>query len=463
MKYLLILFILLVSCSTHPRLFSNKGSLILKKKINKLIVESDLGATMGISVVSLKTGKPIYELNSEKLLMPASNNKLFTCAAALDFLGKDFFFFTNVLTQNNNAILQGGGDPDLSIKDLDSLAYVVSKKIDIIDTLFLDDTFLDSVFFGNGWMWDEGPWWYAAPVSALSVNDNCIDFYVQPGKEGQNAIINYFPNTRYISLKNHSSTVKKDINLMKLKIDRDWSAKKNDFTVTGEIFYKKKLDTLRRNIHDPTMFTGTLFKEMLESYGLKINYILKKKVIRNVDTLATHKSLPLINSALNLMNESDNLTAELFVKAIGRHNITQGNWKSGLDSVKSLLASSALIDTSQMRIADGSGVSRYNLTSARQLTSFLLWVYKSQYKNDFISTLPGGGKRNGTLERRLKKEGKYVKAKTGGLSGVSNLSGYVFSPQYGPVAFSLLMSGYRGSSLPYRNLQDAIIKQLIYG
>ena len=462
MKYLLILFILLVSCSTHPRLFSNKGSLILKKKINKLIVESDLGATMGISVVSLKTGKPIYELNSEKLLMPASNNKLFTCAAALDFLGKDFFFFTNVLTQNNNAILQGGGDPDLSIKDLDSLAYVVSKKIDIIDTLFLDDTFLDSVSFGNGWMWDEGPWWYAAPVGALSVNDNCIDFYVQPGKEGQNAIINYFPNTRYISLQNHSSTVKKNINLKKLKIDRDWFAKKNDFTVTGEIFYKKKLDTLRRNIHDPTMFTGTLFKEMLESYGLKINYILKKKVIRNVDTLATHKSLPLINSALNLMNESDNLTAELFVKAIGRHNITQGNWKSGLDSVKSLLASSALIDTSQMRIADGSGVSRYNLTSARQLTSFLVWVYKSQYKNDFISTLPGGGKRNGTLERRLKKEGKYVKAKTGGLSGVSNLSGYVFSPRYGPVAFSLLMSGYRGSSQPYRNLQDGIIKQLIY-
>ena len=124
MKYLLILCILLFSCSTHPRLFSNEGSLILKKKINRLIVSSDLGATMGISIVSLKTGKLIYELNSEKLLMPASNNKLFTCAAALDFLGKDFFFFTNILTQNDNAILQGGGDPDLSIRHLDSLAYL---------------------------------------------------------------------------------------------------------------------------------------------------------------------------------------------------------------------------------------------------------------------------------------------------------------------------------------------------
>ena len=463
MKYLLILFVLLVSCSTHPRLFSNEGSLILKKKINRLIVSSELGATMGISIVSLKTGKPIYELNSEKLLMPASNNKLFTCAAALDFLGKDFFFFTNVLAQNENAILQGGGDPDLTVKDLDSLAYAVSKKVDSIDTLFLDDTFLDSVYFGNGWMWDEGPWWYAAPISALSVNDNCIDFYVQPGKEGQNAIINYFPNTNYISFQNQSLTVEKNTNLKKLKIDRDWSDKKNNFSVTGEIFYKKELDTLRRNIHDPTMFTGVLFKEMLEKHGLEINYVMKKKVSKNTDTLATHKSLPLIKSASNLMNESDNLTAELFIKTIGRNNITQGNWKSGLDSVKSLLASSALIDTSQMRIADGSGVSRYNLTSAKQLTTFLGWVYESQYKNDFISTLPGGGKHNGTLERRLKTEGNYVKAKTGGLSGVSNLSGYVFSPRYGPVAFSLLMSGYRGSSQPYRNLQDAIIKQLLNG
>ena len=128
-------------------------------------------------------------------------------------------------------------------------------------------------------MWDEGPWWYAAPISALSVNDNCIDFYVQPGKEGQNAIINYFPNTNYISFQNQSLTVEKNTNLKKLKIDRDWSDKKNNFSVTGEIFYKKELDTLRRNIHDPTMFTGVLFKEMLEKHGLEINYVMKKKYL----------------------------------------------------------------------------------------------------------------------------------------------------------------------------------------
>ena len=223
-----------------------------------------------------------------------------------------------MLKQNDNAILQGGGDPDLTIKHLDSLAYVVSRKIDVIDTLFLDDTFLDSVYYGNGWMWDEGPWWYAAPVGALSVNDNCIDFYVQPGKKGQNAIVNYFPNTSYISLQNQSLTVNEKTNLKKLKIHRDWSARKNNFYVTGEIFYKKELDTLRRNIHDPTMFVGVLFKEMLQKYGLKINYVMRERVNSNVDTLATHQSLPLSESASNLMNESDNLTAELFIKTIDK-------------------------------------------------------------------------------------------------------------------------------------------------
>ncbi len=426
-------------------------------------MDSNVETTMGIKIVSLETGTTIYELNSKKLYMPASNNKLYTCAAALSFLGRDFSFFTNVLKQNNNVILQGGGDPDLTINHLDSIAYIVSEKMDIIDTLFLDASFLDSVYFGNGWMWDEGSWWYAAPIGALSVNDNCVDFYVKPGEKGQSAIINYYPATSYISLQNNSSTVNNNSSLQKLKIDRDWSARKNNFIATGEIFYKKEIDTLRRNIHDPTMFAGVLFQEMLEKYGLKVNYVMKKEISSKMDTLAMYESSPLIESAINLMNESDNLTAELFIKTIGRSSANQGNWKTGLDSVKSFLNKSGLIDTTLLRLADGSGVSRYNLTSAHQLTSFLSWMYKSEYKDDFISTLPGGGKQDGTLERRLQTEGKYIRAKTGGLSGVSNLSGYVFSPKYGPIAFSLLISGYTGSSLPYRQLQDKIIKELIHG
>ena len=172
--------------------------------------------------------------------------------------------------------------------------------------------------------------------------------------------------------------------------------------------------------------------------------------------------MPLLLSAKNLMNESDNLTAELFVKSIGAMDTIPGTWDIGLDSIKSFLAEKVLIDTSNIRLADGSGVSRYNLTNSAQLISLLRWMYNSKYKDDFISILPGGGWENSTLEKRLVDEGGLVRAKTGGLSGVRNLAGYITSQRYGNVAFSILMNGYIDASSRYIRVQDKIIKTIIY-
>ena len=185
-RFLILAFLFwMVSCSSHKVLFDNSGSFIFKKNINKLISLSGLDGNMGIKIVSLTTGKTLYSLNSQKLLLPASNNKLYTCAAVLEKLGSDYRFKTSVLQRGNDLILKGGGDPDLTIDQLDSLARMTAKNINLVDTLFLDGSLLDSLNYGQGWMWDEGAWWYAAPISALSVNDNCIDFYVDPGEVGQ--------------------------------------------------------------------------------------------------------------------------------------------------------------------------------------------------------------------------------------------------------------------------------------
>jgi D-alanyl-D-alanine carboxypeptidase/D-alanyl-D-alanine-endopeptidase (penicillin-binding protein 4) len=161
------------------------------------------------------------------------------------------------------------------------------------------------------------------------------------------------------------------------------------------------------------------------------------------------------------MNESDNLTAELFVKTMGISEQFPGNWEDGIYVIKSILADSAKIDTSDIRIADGSGVSRYNLTSADHFIQLLTYMYTSPFKDDFLYVLPGGGFK-GTLKDRLETTGSKIRAKTGHLSGVSCLSGYAFSPHYGPVAFSMLMNGYIGSSREYRQLQDQILGLLIH-
>ena len=158
------------------------------------------------------------------------------------------------------------------------------------------------------------------------------------------------------------------------------------------------------------------------------------------------------------MYKSDNLTAELFVKILAATNTASGNWKDGLKIIKSFLADSASIDTSLLRLADGSGISRYTLTNADQITKLLTYMYSSTHKDDFLYTLPGGGS-NSTLKNRSLEAGQNIKAKTGHLSGVSNLSGYIFSNEYGPLAFSILINGFIGSSKPYHSLQEAIIQQ----
>ena len=454
----LIASISFFSCAPHSTLMTNKGIPSIKSKINKLIAESDLDVSLGIKVISVEDDKTLYELNSNKLFMPASNNKLYTCAAALHYLGRDHIFKTTILKNNNDLVLKGGGDPDLTIEHLDSLANTTAKIIGDVDTLYLDATLLDSMYYGKGWMWDEGSWWYAAPIGALSVNDNCIDFHIEPGNLGEPARIDHFPTTEYISQSNKTTTVENNTELKKLKIERDWVGRTNHFSITGEIVISDSIDTLQRNVHDPTLFTGTLFKESLAKYGVQVGHMKRGTKVNESETIAIHYSDPLIASATNLMNESDNLTAELLIKIIGRGNNIEGNWKDGLDSVKTLLSDSTGIDTSRIRLVDGSGVSRYNLTSPDQLTRFLKWSFNSKYKDDFISTLASGGNKDGTMEKRLEKEGNLIRAKTGGLSGVSNLSGYIFSPKHGPLAFSILISGYTGSSYQAIQLQNKIVQ-----
>jgi D-alanyl-D-alanine carboxypeptidase/D-alanyl-D-alanine-endopeptidase (penicillin-binding protein 4) len=161
------------------------------------------------------------------------------------------------------------------------------------------------------------------------------------------------------------------------------------------------------------------------------------------------------------MQESDNLTAELFTKTMAISDTMSGNWEDGLNTIKTFLVDSVGIDTSLIHLADGSGVSRYNLSSADQFVKLLSYMYHSNKKDEFIYTLPSGGSK-GTLKDRLEFSDSKIRAKTGHLSGVSCLSGYMFSDKHGPLAFSMLMNGYTGPAKPYKRLQDKIINLFLY-
>ena len=139
-RFIIFLLIWYISCAPPGSLLNNTGELMFKSKINKLISSSGIDANMGIKIVALSTGKTLYGLNSHKLFLPASNIKLYTCAAAIDLLGPNHVFNTTVSKMGNNLILHGGGDPDLTIDQLDSLAIICANIIKNVDTLFLDES-----------------------------------------------------------------------------------------------------------------------------------------------------------------------------------------------------------------------------------------------------------------------------------------------------------------------------------
>ena len=259
---MLILMIFSAGCFT-PKLYTINGRLNEKRSISKIIDKSNLNTNIGIKAISLKTGKILFDLNSGSLFNPASNNKLYTAIAALAILDTGYTFKTSVFQEGNTIYLVGGGDPDLKISTLDSLASIISKKIPSANELILDDTITDSLVYGPGWMWDEGDEWYSAEISALSVNDNCIDFIISPSSTGSLINVEIFPESNFYNVKNEGTTVSDTSEYEKLKISRDWKNNKNSFHIYGTILDTTSIDTLSRNISNPTLFTGNLFKQLL--------------------------------------------------------------------------------------------------------------------------------------------------------------------------------------------------------
>jgi len=482
----LLVIIFLFSCSKAPTLIHVKGHKKVLDNITIIIQESGLQTNLGIKVVELESDETIYEWNSQALFNPASNNKLYTCIAALAILDSNQTFSTSVYQDTAALYLVGGGDPHLTLEQLDTMARTISdtmklhlgrdywfqnnrvrlRTIDLakkLNYLILDDSMFDGVPYGPGWMWDEGSWWYAAQISALSVNENCVDFYVTPGPKGQPVIIRTNPVTDYITITNQSITVNDTTDFKKLKITRDWKKQTNSFTITGNVMDTASTDTFQRNVHDPTLYSGTVFSEMLQTRGININHVIKAPLSPGAIKLAEHRSRPVNHALTEFMKRSENLTAELLVKHIGAVVYdTVGTWNNGLLAIKSFLHDTVGIDTNTFRLSDGSGVSRYNYSSPEHFIKLLTWAYNDKVIRDqFLSTFPIGGW-DSTLDDRMKNEDSTVKiiAKTGTLSGVSCLSGYIFTTRGDPLAFSILMNGYVDEAKPFRNLQDRIVSAL---
>jgi D-alanyl-D-alanine carboxypeptidase/D-alanyl-D-alanine-endopeptidase (penicillin-binding protein 4) len=413
-------------------------------------------------IISLSEGETLYDLNGGLALNPASDQKLFTSACALSELGPAYLFRTRVYVDTSappRIIVRGSGDPMLTTKDLDALAAAIRAAVPPQSswTVAGDLSMFDDLNKGSGWTWDDEPDPTAMFISPLSLNGNTVRVLVRPGRAaGDSARVEVDPPTSYVQVENTATT---DTGGSRSTIDvsRNWREHLNSITVKGLISPRDTLINVTLSIADPHWYTLTVLREKLEAWGLKCNGILLDTVPHGAPEIARREHR--LDSVLTYMNlVSDNLSAENILKTVAAEKRgIPGSAAAGAEVVRQFLAGIG-IDTSRTVIADGSGVSRYNLTSAEALTTLLAAMRRrTDIFRSWYPTLPLAGV-SGTVSARMRgtpAQGN-LRAKTGTLEGVSSLSGYVTTADGEELAFSILMQHYPTRAREYRRVQDRI-------
>jgi len=449
-----VFIVLVIFCiSSFPQSLKTKLDNVLKDKF----FESCL---VSIQAEDLTTNKTLYKKNEKILLRPASNMKVITSAAGLYFLGPDYEFKTDLYydgyissdTLYGNVYVVGGCDPDFKTPDLYYFVDAIkSLNVSVIKgNIYGDVSFKDSLYWGNGWMWDDDPSSDAPYLSALNLNDNCVEVFYN-GTEDETEI---FPKTKYVNIFRIE-------NNEKLIVDRNWFEKRNDIIIKGENDDKKHY--LKVNILEPAKYFLTVFSEILDSNSVHLNGdIGLKNLPESAKQICSFKR-KFGDIIENLNKTSDNLSAEMTLYALGdKYSGKPATVDSGIQFINMLIDSIGL-NHKDYRIVDGSGVSHYNVVSAELLSKLLKYFYEEipELYTILIESFPIAGV-DGTLENRMRKTAAAINvhAKTGTLTGVSTLSGYLTTKTNHTVAFSIMMQNYVGTSSRAKELQDEICRIL---
>ena len=457
--------------------FSQSETCELKSVIDELVTDPFFeSSSIAIDVFNLTENTSLYRHNEKLLLNPASNMKILTAAAGLYYLGTEFKFktemyHTGIITGNvlyGDLYIVGGLDPLFKTKELDSLIKSIQllQIKTITGNIYADVSIKDSLYWGNGWVWDDEPDPDAPYLSALNINGNCIEVFVEGSEVDSPAVVTIIPETDYVQISNNALTVHPDIET-DFELTRDWVNRSNKIIIDGIVNKNEIIDSPESlekiSVIYPENYFLTLFKEHLEREGISVNGDIGiKKVPENKVFLSS--VIRTMDSVLIYINkESDNLSAEMLLYAMAFNDSgAPAVAENGIAVIEKLIEEVGL-DPEDYSLADGSGVSRYNLLSAELILEVLKNIYYNQpelYK-DFYNSLAIGGV-DGTLNKRMQEKSlsENVHAKTGTLQGVSALSGYLISINGDLIAFSILIQNYIGKSLKAQYYLDTICEHI---
>ncbi len=474
-------------CSRHPALTMKVDALSkLRGELDYLLSDPSFAvAHWGIAIQSLKTGEYLYLRNEHKGFMPASNMKLFTTAAALLKCGPEFRFTTKLIYRGTlsptgilegDLIIKGVGDPSLSeryangnpTKVFESWAdSLAAKNIRQINGRIIgDDSYFTDEGMGAGWSWDYESDYYAAQVSALSFNDNCVDIFFTPGDSlGKLSTFRLLPNDHYVSVVNRVVTADEAMGT-DIRYNRERGG--NTVVCSGTIFIGEKEKHDWFSVENPTLYAAHIFQQVLRSKGIVVTGEAAdmddlndyQYVDDSLHVLARYTSPQLGEIVTTINKVSQNLYAELLLRLVGKEFGGEGSAGKGAEVEKELFAGMG-IDPGQIDIADGSGLSRLNLVTPMSIVKLLRYMRQHSSGKVFYESLPIAGV-DGTIKGRLVGTAAQgnVRAKTGYLDKVRALSGYVTTLDGEELAFSMIVNNYLVPTGLANKIQDSICERL---
>lgn len=434
------------------------------------------GATAGVVVRDPRSDRVLYARNPRTRMTPASNAKLLTSVAALETLGGDFRFDTEVLTTGDrrgaelrgDLYLRGSGDPTMLAADYAELAAdVAASGIDVVrGRVLADDSWFTGPELANGWMAVDEPYHYAAPVSALTVaptddyDAGSVVVRVRPGKPDRPVRVSTSPSTGAVTVVNRARTTRAGSE-ESLSVRREHGSDR--VLVSGELPAEAGEKRFFRSVPDPTRYALDVFRRALAEHGVSFEGVGTSRAPERARVLAEHRSMPLGELLTPFLKLSNNGHAEALVKTMGRRVLGEGDWTAGMKVLRSELESLG-VDPGEYRLVDGSGLSTLDTVSPRQLSLLLDAAREEPWFETWYAALPVAGEPErlvgGTLRGRMEgtaAEGEVV-AKTGSMTGVTALSGYVRTRSERPLVFSVVFNDFLGAAP--RDVQDAIAVRL---
>ena len=450
------------------------------KAVDRILADKRLaGASSSVVVSDASDGRVLYDHHSGRRLMPASNTKLLTSAAAMDVLGPGYRYSTDVRAHgerhggqlDGDLYLRGTGDPTLLAKDYDALAAQVAasgiKKV--TGSLVADDTTFDSQRLGASWAADDESAYYSSQISALSLapdtdyDAGCVIVEVVPGSTaGEKPKVKVTPSNRYVDVEVTATTVAGN-GPDTLSVDREHGG--NTLTVSGGIPVGADPQESWTSVWEPTGYAASVFADELRKHGVQVagKTELGKATPQDADRVARHSSMPLSKLNHPFMKLSNNNHAEVLTKTMGHETAGKGTWSAGLKAIDGFLEKQG-VDTGTLRQVDGSGLSRMDNVSAGQIATLLHAVRKKPWFKQWYDALPvacePGRLTGGTLRSRMcdtPAEGN-AHAKTGSLTGASGLSGYVTDADGRQLAYSIILNNYLADSV--KDIEDSIVVTL---